>query len=419
MIRQGLIRAGHREVPDARDAEVLVFGACGVRGVWVEEAVLRVQEHLEANCSLRVIVTSCGPLIEGDRFRAWAEGRPVEFLSHEEILSQFTPHSFAATESAMGLVRPEQLPARHSLRDCFVAEKKELIEELRRLDDVLGVELLSRYSDTTKGLIFYHGNARAALVTVSRGCDFKCSFCAIPRGRGKHRSVPLSQIIERISQATRDTVEQLYFLAEDVGSYICPSTGAGFSELMSVADKDRGNLKFGLRYLEPASFLRHYDDIAECCKKGWINLLYIPLQSAAPRLLRLMNRPWDVREVCSRIQDIRECSDTVFYTNWMVGFPTELDDDFELSLDLAKQLCIDVNVVIPYSDRPGTSAAEIEPKVDLATKALRVQRFRQEMAAMKADMLLKQCPTIPSHVRSDLIARIISAELASNDDILD
>ena len=167
------------------------------------------------------------------------------------------------------------------------------------------------------------------------------------------------------------------------------------------------------------SFLRHYGAILQASRQGSICLLYLPLQTASQRLLKLMNRPPDIEGICAKVQAIRESHDLVFYTNWMVGFPTEEADDYEQSVALAKELRLEVNVVIPYSDRPGTSAASLLPKVPVETKRARTEHFREDMAAMKADMLIEKCCPLPPHVEEKLVASIVSAELASADDLFD
>jgi len=178
-------------------------------------------------------------------------------------------------------------------------------------------------------------------------------------------------------------------------------------------------LNFGLRYLEPVSFLSHYDTILRASKKRRLSLIYLPLQSGSQRLLRLMNRPQDIQKLRDGITKIRSCSGTVFYTNWMVGFPTETPEDFDETVSLAKHLRLDVNVVIPYSPRPGTAALLLKPEVPVDVKKQRTERFKREMAELKAEMLLGGRTVIPASLRDTLFSRIVSVEVVGNDDLYD
>lgn len=418
IVKRSLLLEGHEEVDDFERADILIYGSCGVRGVWVDEAIDKIKIYCDRNKGVSVIVTSCGIRIDGDRFKSQLADYPALYLSHGDLVEKYTDMSFRHVEKGLGCVYSSDLPKRTSARDCYNENKLIVLNELAEVDKKYGSRLLEKYNKTTKGVLFYKDD-KIGLLMISRGCPYQCSFCSIPKGRGEYGCVPVAEILSKVSQYDADGCDKLYLLGEDVGSYKCPETGLNIVGLLSAIKAKKNNIMLGLRYLEPVSFTRFFNDFLEVFKGNYIFLAYIPLQSGSSRILKKMYRYSDINSVANKLMQVVEETDVAVYTNWMIGFPGEEKDDFSKTLNLCLMLNFDVNVVIPYSERPNTDAILYEEKVRLSTKITRTNIMRKIVAEMKAKKLFVGFESVPEKEKLRLCKLIVDDEMRSVDNLYD
>jgi tRNA-2-methylthio-N6-dimethylallyladenosine synthase len=218
-----------------------------------------------------------------------------------------------------------------------------------------------------------HRGGVTAFVTVIRGCDKFCSFCIVPRTRGRERSRPLSSILREVETLVEQGARDIMLLGQNVDSYRWD--GHTFSEcLTAVAAVD------GLRRLR--FMTSHPSDISERLLEVMGShekicpYLHLPVQAGANRVLERMNRPYTRERYFEIIQSARRLvPGLALSTDVIVGFPTETEAEFQDTLDLVSEVRYDTAFTFKYSTRPGTRAAKLEDDVPEPVKIARLERL--------------------------------------------
>lgn len=209
-------------------------------------------------------------------------------------------------------------------------------------------------------------------VMIARGCSNNCAYCNIKRVKGAVRSEPPETILREIRQGLSMGVEEFVLLADDCASYGNDRNAdlAGLIEELFVAGK---GFRLKLNYLFPGYVTNHLDRLKGIFETKRISYVNIPLQSGSQRILNLMNRRYAVRKVWEAVRQLRALAPgTRLCTHMMINFPTETEDDFMASLNLAD--AFDTVLFLHYSDNRGTAAAGIYPKVTAETARKRLDR---------------------------------------------
>ncbi len=213
-----------------------------------------------------------------------------------------------------------------------------------------------------------------AFLTIMRGCDHFCTFCIVPRVRGREVSRRHEEILQEARYLESLGVLELTLLGQNVNTYF--DGDLDFAELLALLDRETRFLR--IRFTSP-----HPRDITAkvlmVIRDGqrltpWIHL---PLQAGSTEVLRRMNRGYTKEEFVAKAHMIREVlgEDAAITTDIMVGFPGETDEDFEKTLDVVRAVQFDGAYMFIYSPRPGTPAARFPDQVPERVKGLRLRRL--------------------------------------------
>jgi tRNA-2-methylthio-N6-dimethylallyladenosine synthase len=199
-----------------------------------------------------------------------------------------------------------------------------------------------------------------AWVSISVGCDNRCTFCIVPALRGPERSRRPGEIVHEVQRLVADGVVEVTLLGQNVNSYGRDLAGASrFAELLRELGGVEGLER--IRFTSP-----HPRDFTEEVLLAMVETanvmphLHLPLQSGSDRVLRLMRRSYRQRRYLSLVERTRELlPDASLTTDIIVGYPGETEDDFQATLDVVEQVRFDQAFTFQYSPRPGTPAAAL------------------------------------------------------------
>lgn len=210
-----------------------------------------------------------------------------------------------------------------------------------------------------------------SLVKVQDGCERNCSYCIVPKVRSRETSVSPGAVIEQVRRRIESGYREVVLTGTRVGSYSCD--GIGLRELLTriLAETDVERLR--LSSLQPQEVT---DALLALWQDGRVcRHFHLSLQSGSDAVLRRMRRPYTVDKYRRTLELLRErVPDVAVTTDLMVGFPGETGEDFEESLRTCEELGFSRVHVFPYSGRPGTAAAGMDPQVDEKTKRWRVRK---------------------------------------------
>lgn len=246
--------------------------------------------------------------------------------------------------------------------------------------------MIQQQNSSDSGIVRHYPRHRP-IVKVQDGCNYACSYCAIPQARGRSRSVPVEEVIEEITFHSSSGFNEVVLTGIHLGTYGDDLTPKGSLSLLLKEILSRTAIKkVRLSSLE----IREIDDeILEILQeKRLCSHLHVPLQSGSEKILKLMNRMYSRGEFIKGIERIAErFPDIALGTDSIVGFPGESSGEFEETRKLIEILPFTYLHVFPYSVRPGTRAASLHGQVPESVKRERVSLLRNLGAAKRTAYL--------------------------------
>ena len=263
--------------------------------------------------------------------------------------------------------------------------QKEIIEEVPEVDAVLGT---TSYGDIVKALeeavagnhfeefrdIDYlpDTGSKRVLTTgghfgylkIAEGCDKHCTYCIIPKLRGKFRSVPMERLIAQAEDMAEQGVKELILVAQETTVYGKDLYGKkSLHILLKKLCEIRGIRWIRILYCYPEEI---YDELIETIRdeKKICHYLDIPIQHASDRILKRMGRRTSKQELIDIVGKLRkEIPDIVLRTTLITGFPGETEEDHEELKEFVDEMEFDRLGVFTYSPEENTPAAEMADQV--------------------------------------------------------
>jgi len=286
-------------------------------------------------------------------------------------------------------------------------EKDGLLETLPDLDAVIGVFSRDEVAKTAERFIgrldeqrsvFRPAPARAlddsgrlritprhvAYLKISEGCDRTCTFCSIPRMRGKHATKPIEEVVREARELAADGVKELVLVAQDTTSYGIDLYGEPrLVELLAALEEVEGIEWIRLMYLYPIHFSdRLIEQIAASDKI--LPYLDMPLQHASDAVLKRMQRRVNraaTEELLGKLRD--RIPELVLRTTFITGFPGETRQQFEELLDFTRQWRFERVGVFTYSLETDTPSSRLDghlPEKDKAARRDELMSLQQGIA---------------------------------------
>jgi ribosomal protein S12 methylthiotransferase len=341
---------GYAVVGGYREADLVVVNTCGFIEAAQQESLDAIGEALAENG--KVIVTGC----LGKREAMIRE-------RHPEVLAITGPHDY---ESVMRAVHAQLAPpARNPYVDLIPAS---------------GIKLTPRHY---------------AYLKISEGCNHKCSFCIIPKLRGKLVSRPIDEVLREAEKRVNDGVRELLVVAQDTSAYGVDikykgSAWRGNDYRTHMTDLCRALGELGvwirLHYVYPYP---HVSEVIPLMAAGkLLPYLDIPLQHASPRILKAMRRPAAGEKALQRIREWRDrCPDLTIRSTFIVGFPGETEEDFAELLTFINDAQLDRVGCFTYSPVDDADANALPDWVPRETAERRRRIFMETQAEISAARL--------------------------------
>jgi len=345
-----LAQDGYTLQPDADGADVVVINTCGFIEPARQESLSVIREMLALKAAGKVgSVVVAGCMAERQR----------------DVLLEQVPE----VDQIVGVFGREEIAAvvnRATHRQPQLADEQ---RSLFRPAPVRALEDTARLRITPK---------HYAYLKISEGCDRLCTYCAIPKMRGKHVTKPIEEVIREANELVADGVRELIIVAQDTTYYGMDLYGrTRLADLLRELDKVEGLEWIRTLYAYPEHLSDEVIDTLAGAKKI-IPYLDMPLQHISDRVLRRMIRRVDrasTEKLLHRLRD--KWPDLAIRTTFIAGFPGETDAEFEELHQFVADFKFERMGVFPYSLEPGTPAEKLDGRIPEDVKAARVSAIME------------------------------------------
>ncbi|MGP8198814.1 MAG: tRNA (N6-isopentenyl adenosine(37)-C2)-methylthiotransferase MiaB [Limisphaerales bacterium] len=355
-----LMAKGYTLAPSEAAADVILLNTCSVRDM-AEQKAIRKMQNVAANVR---------------------RNRPGVVLGFLGCMAQ-----------SRGRQLIDQLPD----VDLVVGTQK-FHRTVDYLDDILAgrqekivdVEIEAGSEATIKEH-FLNGNSAAkavtAFVSIMQGCNQHCTFCIVPQTRGEERSRTIPDIVSECYQLVQNGVREITLLGQIITSYGRRDLPArdgksGFVQLLAAVHEIDGLERIRFTAPHPKGYgddlVAAYGEMPKLCESA-----HLPAQSGSDRILKAMHRGYTRERFLGVVEKLRRVRPRIGLTSdIIVGFPGETEEDFNLTLSLAREAQFDNAYLFKYSPRKDTPAAAMPDQVPPAVKEERHARLLEEINAI-------------------------------------
>lgn len=333
---------GYSFTPDREKADIIVFNTCAIRE-GAEDRFLgnvgALKRQKKANPNLLIAVCGCA--------------------TQKQSTAEYIKKTFPFVDIVIGTFNLANL-------GTYIEEAK----NKRVFEQWQEGEL-----DETQG--YNRTSGDNAWVNIMQGCNNFCTYCIVPYVRGREKSRKPENILNEIRQIVSEgKYKKITLLGQNVNSYgkdLQPQMT--FTQLLKEISKIEGDFQITFMTSHPKDIT---DELIEeiACNPKMIKSLHLPAQSGNNRILKLMNRNYTREKYLQIIQKIKALVPNIVLTSdFIVGFPTETEEEFLDTLDLVRQVKFASIFAFMYSPREGTVAAKMDGQVADEIKHERVNRL--------------------------------------------
>jgi tRNA-2-methylthio-N6-dimethylallyladenosine synthase len=409
---------GYQQVDDRDDADVILYNTCSVREhaeqkVWSRLGELRASK--KENPALIIGVIGCMAEREGrsifqrypqvDILCGPGELDKLPAMVHNTVVTR-EGSGFGVQGSVDSSLNPEPRTLNPKRQVALMGATTRRSSTLTAAEDHLELLDLSRSVSSNDDI-------SQAYVRITRGCNKFCTYCVVPYTRGPEVHRPPQNIIDEVKMLTDHGAKEVTLLGQTVNhyAYVHPdghtTTFADLLYQIHEAIPHLPRLRFVTSF--PRDFTNEALQAMRDCERI-CRYLHVPAQSASDRILKLMNRGYTAQAYRDFIDRAREMMpDISIASDFIVGFPTETEDDHRSTLDLIKYCGFKNSFIFKYSPRPGTIAIDrFEDDVPEETKRRRNNEMlavQQQVSTEHNSRLLGQLIEVMVEGESKLISR--------------
>ena len=340
-----LHHAGYVPAPSESDADLLIINTCSIRD--------KAEQHLYSDLG---------------SLRDWRQAAPQRVLGVGGCVAQQVGDALLGRFPQLDFVF-----GTHNLR--HVPAMAAGAAAGRRSADVSETASLERFDLPARHRDYAGDTPARAFLTVMEGCDMFCSFCIVPRTRGREVSRPAAEIVAEARALAERGVRELTLLGQTVNAYGRHDLRRGHSQANGtrafaslLADLDAVPGLDRVRYTSPhplffdPALVRAHGELESLCPH-----VHLPLQSGSDRVLAAMRRRYTRDEFLETVVRLREARpDVAITTDLIVGFPGETEAEFRDTLSAVEEAAFVDHYSFKYSPRPGTAAADLPERERVA-----------------------------------------------------
>ncbi len=357
LISGNLEEYGFDLVPWGEPADLLIINSCTVTAAAARKSRQAIRNARAANPNVFIVATGClQDVVE--------EGQKIVDLvvpnDKKTSLCELLPSALKKSKKLVGSIT----------ENC--ADSSVFVEPATGL-----------YLDKTR-----------ANLKIQQGCNFYCSYCIVPKMRGKPRSRLLEDAVREAKELVRKGYKEIVLTGVNIMTYNCQ--GKSLVDLIDALLQINGDFRLRLSSVEPGPILSELIDLM-ANEQRVCSFLHIPLQHGADDILQAMNRRYNVAQYASYIDYAKQKIENVCIgADIIAGFPGENDLLFSRSFEFVEKIDLDYLHVFRYSRRSGTAAAKMGKQVSGRIVSERMNKLlkladskAREIAARQVGKVLK------------------------------
>lgn len=347
-IASKLTKSGYELTLEEKEASIVVINTCAFLSSAIEESEAVIERYIELKKKKNIEIVVCGCLVERLKDKLLKKYTDIDFLFGIDSIDEISKIS-------------------EKSKKIFLKPHPEMLNSNDRI-------LLT--------------SPHVAYLKIADGCNNFCSYCTIPKIRGRFRSKPVEYVVEEAKNLSDVGVKELCLIAQDTTSYGVDIYGKPFlTELLKEIEKIKNIKWIRLMYLYPRRIDKKLLIQIKNSKKI-LRYLEMPVQHISDKILKKMNRKYNKEIIEEKLQLIKSIlPDVALRTTVITGFPGETDDDFNELLNFINKYKFNSLSAFKYSREKDTAAYSMK-QIDEKTKEIRYKKIIKAQSMVVDDLNL-------------------------------
>jgi len=256
---------------------------------------------------------------------------------------------------------------------CMAAAQPELVKSILGEDVTMVTprDIYNGYSEEQERELDFDGVI--AVIPIAMGCVGRCTYCIVKQARGDLRSYAPDKLCKAVKSAVDRGAKEIRITAQDCSAYGWDGFGINYPklpELLELLTAVEGDFRIRVGMMNPFTVIRILDELLDALESGKIfNFFHVPVQSGSDKVLGDMRRNYKAADFDEIVKTIRKrFKYSTICTDFIVGFPSETEDDFGSSLNLLKTVKPEKVNITRFSSRPATEASKQKDLVEREKK---------------------------------------------------
>jgi MiaB-like tRNA modifying enzyme len=338
-----LEQSGFNIIRNEKYADLIIVVTCYVKSNTEQKILFRIKQIRDSYPKKKLIIAGCMP-----------EG------IYRTIVDTVPDASLVST---------------HHVREIAQAVKKTL--EGKR------VEYLGKSEEVKLCLPKIRKNPVIDVVPILSGCNSTCSYCCVRFAKGKLFSYPKEMIIKEVENSLKQGCKEFWITSQDNASYGLDQGKSNLPELLKEISAISGKFLVRIGMVNPKNVLPILENLIISYQSDKIyKFLHLPIQSGDDEILKKMNRGYKVEDFIRIVKEFRKNLNLQLWTDVIVGFPEETEEQFENTIKLIREVEPDWANVSRFGLRPDTPAQDLEqlsPEI-INERSERISKIVREMS---------------------------------------
>ncbi len=373
-----LAAAGHTIVDFRAEADLYIINTCTVTAVAEKKCRTAIRQAHRLNPAAQIVVVGCFAQVAAAEIERIPGVTLVLGNDRKHLLPEIVESGYWPVVSAQWSVPSDQsadaqntntiTPARPQGAALSTAESNQISEKSRN-NAITNAITQSRNNAITNTfpLQYSSGNRTRVFFKIQDGCDYFCTYCAIPYARGRSRSATIEETLCMARRIADEGGREVVLTGVNTGTF-GQHNGESFLDLLRGLDQIEGILRYRISSIEPNLLTDEIIDFV-AQSRAFLPHFHIPLQAGSDHVLSLMRRRYDTALYASKLHRIKDVMpDACIAADVMAGFNGETEEEFQKVLRFIEGLPISYLHVFTYSDRPGTAALRLDEKVPVPVR---------------------------------------------------
>ncbi len=318
--------------------------------------------------------------------RQKAQNKLLYFFDKIKKVKIINPNLIVAVGGCIAVQEKEKLFLKFNLIDIIfgthnIKKLPFLIKNFQKnKNKIIYVKFTNKINKNINSINYYNSIISKSFVSIMEGCNKFCSYCIVPFLRGKEISRTPEDIINEIYNIVNMGIVEINLLGQNVNAYSSffnNGKKCNFSNLLYLISEIDNVKRIRFTTSHPSNFnndlITAYKNISKI-----VDFLHLPVQSGSDRILKIMKRNYtinDYKKIIDNLLNIRP--NMIFGSDFIVGFPTENKDDFNLTLKLIYDIKFDSSYSFIYSPRPGTKSFYMKDNISIFEKKNRLYKLQK------------------------------------------